>query len=91
MRKTLKIIFSILIVTFICRSFFLPKHYDDFYIYMVTVILTIPYIIYESVQRAKDDHSKSLIFNRWVYVGTGLSVFLIVMFIFLEVIYPLPA
>ncbi|OYU80406.1 MAG: hypothetical protein CFE23_09110 [Flavobacterium sp. BFFFF1] len=91
MRKYLKIAFFILTMLFICRSFFLPKHYDEFYIFMAYIILAVPYVIYESVQKAKDEHSKSLIFNRWVMVAIVMSVILILMFILMEIIYPLPS
>lgn len=46
--------------------------------------------MYESVQKAKDNNSKSLIFNHWVLVGAVFSVIFITMFILFEIVHPLP-
>jgi hypothetical protein len=90
MRKKLKIISYILLALFLFRSFFLGTNSKyEVYIVVVYLFFVIPYLLYESVQRTKDDpNSKTSTLGYRIIMAIIGSIALILLFLALYKDYP---
>ena len=89
MRKTLRIIFFILMFAYLCRWLFPFKiNLEEYYITAIVWIYTIPWAIYESSQLIKDDkvNGTHVFRNRLIMMAVA-AIIMVLSSIYLNRIY----